>query len=826
MLWISWLLGTSITTTQIFFGFFHAGFCLSYPTMARRSALLTFYSLFLNDFNSQGEYKGHIMGAILTIVFMTITVLVVTLLRTPVNGSTHQIDIKDIINGKFSPKTISPVWLENGDFLYEQNKGDGRLLMRYNIATHQSTLFLNTSSLSVNGSPYGSTFNSFSISPDQSLVLFSVKAAKQFRSSFFAQWIIYNVHTGTSEYLLGGVMAANPTWNPVPQFADTLAIVVDNNVVIISKIGTTNITSTNVTSDGSSTMFNGMMDWLYEEEVFESSPALYWSPNGEKLAYLKLNDSLVGEVPYPWFPSISKSVYPSFKTVRYPKSGTPNPIASVHVYKMSDKSTLDLNLLADSEYVTNVAWVSTRQDQLSVRVLPRVQQVETILLFNAESGAQVGSLVSQNMTAYGWVESRPYSYIWVDADRVVDIRVHNDYYHVALMSFKDGSVKFLTSGAFSVMEIFGYDATSGFVYYLSTEKSEISRMVYRVNLQGERTLLTGNSPAQVFNVRWGSGDVYILDGSSSKTPPTQWVVPKRGEFTWKNKLKNNDWLLTMLETHNMPTKTFVKVPGAYGDELNVALIHPYEALKGVLYPALFTYYQGPTSNRVLDSWALGFNEWISTRSKMIVAIIDGAGTAAKSVSFNQQTFKRLGIRETEDQLAAIRHLLHKRSDMDWNRVGCWGWSYGGFMTLNLILRSNHIFNAAMSVAPVTDWKLYDTFYTERYMLTPEANPVGYNETSMLQLLAHNSSHLDIGFQNKTHLYLVHGIADDNVHFQNSADFVSEMVRQDSPLSMAYYPNQAHSISGDGSLLHLYHGLRYFLKENVIDFLYYDLHPDS
>lgn len=758
------------------------------------------------------------------------TVVAVTFLRTPVYGSADQLDIKKILQGEFYPNSIEPMWLPNGDFLYTDYEVAHNLIKRFDVITNNSTVFLNTSTLTVDGKAYGNLFSDFYPSSDQSLILFAMDRAKQFRSSFYAKWILYDVSTGTSRYILSGQKAANPTWNPSAQHSDSLAIVVDNNIVLLSNL-TTQEVQVNITTDGINLIvFNGMMDWLYEEEVFESSPALYWSPTGERLAFLKLNDTLVGQVPYPWFPPVSETPYPSFKTVRYPKSGTTNPTASVHIYTTASGVTTDLKLLDNAEYVTNIAWIPTRTEQLSVRTLPRVQQVETIVNYNGVTGAQVDSVVSQNMTAYGWVESRPYSYIWVDANRFVDIRVNNDWYHVAVTNMADPTAEpvFLTSGNFSVMKIVGYDASRSHVYYISTEFSEISRLVSRVDLRGERHFVTAPkaNPARVYDVQWGPGSIFLLEGSSSTTPPSQWIVSKHGNSPFANLFTDNTWLQKKLETYNLPTKTFTTAPGAFGDNLNVQLIHPHEALKGVLYPVLLTYYNGPTSNRVTDSWAIAFNEWISTRSKMIVVVIDAAGTGAKSVSFNQQTFKRLGIRETEDQVDALRHLLKTRLDMDWNRVGCWGWSYGGFMTLSLGLRSHNLFHAAVSVAPVTDWRLYDTFYTERYMLTPQLNEAGYNETSILNLVKRNSSRFDIGYQNKTHLYLVHGLADDNVHFQNSAEFVSEMIRQDAPLDMAYYPNQAHSISEDGSLLHLYHGIRHFLKQNVIDFLYYDLHPDS
>lgn len=778
----------------------------------------------------QGKYKGQILGAVLTLLFLTATVVAVTFLRTPVNGSVNQIDIKKILQGDFSPNTLNPMWLSNGDFLYTKNEGSYRLIMRYNVLTDNTTVFFNTSVLTVDNKPYGDLFSDFYPSSDASLVLFAVNRVKQFRSSFYAKWILYNVQTGQSHYIMNGHSAANPTWNPSPHYADSLAIVVDNNILLLSNL-TTNPVQRNVTTDGIPLLvFNGMMDWLYEEEVFESSPAMYWNPSGTRLAYLRLNDTLVGEVPYPWFPSLSETVYPTFKTVRYPKSGTKNPDAGVTIYTPANHSYADVPLPENTEYVTSIAWIPTRHDQLSVRVLPRVQQIETIVNYDAATLHPVDSFVSQNMTTYGWVESRPYSYIWIDENRIVDIRVHNDWYHVALMNFADPHAEpvFLTSGNFSVMQIVGYDASRSHVYYISTEFSETSRLLSRVDLRGQRQYVTHpkSNPSRVYNVRWGPGSAFVLDGSSANTPPSQWLVSKHGNNPFANQITNNTWLVDKLKSYNMPTKTFTTAPGAFGDNLNVKLIHPHEALKGVLYPVLFTYYNGPTSNRVTDSWSLGFDEWISTRSKMIVVVIDAAGTGGKSVSFNQQTFKRLGIRETEDQIAAINHLLRKRLDMDWNRVGCWGWSYGGFMTLSLALRSSHLFHASVSVAPVTDWRLYDTFYTERYMLTPELNEAGYHDTSMLNLLKKNASRFDIGLQNKTHLYLVHGLADDNVHFQNSAEFVREMIRQDAPLDMAYYPNQAHSISEDGSLLHLYHGIRHFLKQNVIDFLYYDLHPDS
>ena len=760
----------------------------------------------------------------MAILFCAVAVVAVTFLRTPNNGAAHQLSIEAILKKNFTANTYTPVWLANGNFLYDYNEFGTRWIIQYNATTLEKEYFLNTSTLIVNGEPYGDAFADFYPSADLSHILFAVQTRKLFRSSFYAKWIVYDRKTQKSEYLLDGAFAANPSWNPNPAMADTLAIVVAHNVVIISQLSSALPQVTNVTSDGSPLVLNGIMDWLYEEEVFESSPALYWSPDGAQLAYLKLNDTLVGEVPYPWFQPVSESVWPSFKTVRYPKSGTTNPTASAHVYTVPSGATSTMQLLPNTEYITSIGWIVTRPGEISVRVLPRVQQVETLLLLNASSGNIVDSVVTQNMSN-GWVESRPYSYIWIDRFRFVDIRANGDYYHIALMSIADGpgQVVFLTSGPFAVMSIVGYEPTTSEVYFISTEDGATMRHLYRVNLHGKRHKLT--TLTNTNSVYWGPGPIYVLEGSSSNIPPQQWVSKKDTGNAHQHLIVENSWLTTKLSTYNVPKKKFTQVPGAHGDMLNVLLIHPHDALTGVLYPVLFTYYQGPTSARVLDQWSLGFNEWISTRSKMIVVVIDGAGTGGRSISFNQQTFKRLGVRETDDQLAAMNWLLTKRLDMDWNRVACWGWSYGGFMTLSLALRSSNIFNAAISVAPVTDWRLYDTFYTERYMLTPQENEAGYNETSILKLVDLYSNRISIGEQNKTHLYLIHGLADDNVHFQNSAEFVNRMIVKDAPLSMAYYPNQAHSISNNGSLLHLYHGIKFFLKANVIDFLFYDLHPD-
>lgn len=758
----------------------------------------------------------------MTIVFVTMAVLAVVLLHTPNNATPNTLSMEDILSGTLSPTKYHPVWLPDGDFLYL----DEGIIKHYNSFFSTSTDFINCSTLVVNGTYlYGKDVSDFYPSADETYVLFPVNIQKQFRSSFYAQWILYNSRANTSRYILNGAMAANPTWNPHPDAADSLAIVVDNNIMIIENLDVVE-THVNVTVDGSPLVYNGIMDWLYEEEVFESSPAIYWSPDGSQLAYLKLNDTLVGEVPYPWFVMPEVSPYPSFKTVRYPKAGTTNPRASAHVYTLATGATSTMQLLPDTEYITCLSWIPTpgRIGQIAVRVLPRLQQVETLLINNATSGLTLNRFVTQNMTG-GWVETRPYSYIWIDDRRIIDIRQSGDYYHVAMMNIEEDAVYFLTSGNWTVTEIVGYEPIQSLVYYISTQKSSTERHLYTVPLHGAPTLLTTNS-TKTHRVYWGPGSIYLLEGSSSTIPHRQWVVSK-SDFSFAHQMVANDWLTELLQSYNMPTKTFTSVPGAYGENLNTYLIHPHGAITGILYPVIFTYYNGPTSNRVLNQWELGFNEWISTRSKMIVVCIDGAGTGGKSVSFNQQVYLRLGVKETHDQLAGITYLLSKRRDMDWNRIGTWGWSYGGFMAINLALNGHGMFNGAVSVAPVTDWRLYDTFYTERYMQTPATNAAGYNETSMLNLADQNAErYLAIQTQNRTNLMIVHGLADDNVHFQNAALMETKLIENDIIFSTLFYPNQAHAINRDGALLQLYHQLRVFFKQNVIDFLYYDLHPDS
>lgn len=741
-------------------------------------------------------------------------IVAILLLNSNGNDQIESLKISEILNGTFNAEVINPLWSDDGkSFIYEMTENSHRLIIKYDVEKFEQKVVLNaTSDLKINGESYASSFKKFVISADQTLFLFAVNVTKQWRSSFFANWIVYNSKNKES-YSLIKYKISNPQWVPLssPEL-DTLSFIMTGNIWMAKKVASSKtLQLKQITSDGNDLVLNGIMDWLYEEEVFESSSSFYWSPSGLEIAYIKINDTNVGTSTYPWYNSdIKQDPYSSTKHVKYPKAGTTNPSVSVFVYNTLLELTVKMDLTQDFEYVTTVSWIKQRPGQLAIRVLPRLQQIETILINDISTGSILLTHISQNMSMYGWVESRPYSFIFINSTHFIDIRENQGYYHIAIQNLGSKSQpKFITSGKFDVLYICGFDLKSQTIFYLSSEKSATQNQFYSVSIDGIVNHLTKNLAQATFSCNFGSDSSYLLTGSSLSQPPTQWLI-KKSDFNSLKVIQDNTQLESLLEGYNIPKKEFISIPVGESS-MNAIMIYPFDFSSDNIYPILFTLYGGPTSIKAADKWTLGFEEWISSDLQMLVCLIDVTGTAGRGVIFNQKVYKQLGTLETIDQIESIQWVLNSNNYIDSNRVALWGWSYGGYMTLNIMMNSPYLLKAAVSVAPVTDWLLYDTFYTERYMTTPKNNPSGYNSTSILNMV----NKIGKNALDQTGLLIVHGMADDNVHFQNSALLVSQMVELDFPFSSYYYPNQDHSINTHGSKLQLYHSIEDFLYENVV-----------
>uniref|UniRef100_A0A6B2KYV8 Peptidase S9 prolyl oligopeptidase catalytic domain-containing protein n=1 Tax=Arcella intermedia TaxID=1963864 RepID=A0A6B2KYV8_9EUKA len=591
------------------------------------------------------------------------------------------------------------------------------------------------------------------------------------------------------------------------------------------------LTVKTITTDGSFDIEYGLMPWVYEEEVFSDYNAIWWKPKGtalpDQFLFFKSDSSMVRTFQYPIYnDDVEKDAYNTIDSIKYPKSGSNNSKVYLSLYNIQNGNFLPLPLDSTDEYITDVAW--PYEDQIVVRTSNRLQTVETVHIFSVSSTNvhKVTQFITQSVEN-GWIVPRPYSLFFFNPSTFTMVHNNSDYYHIFLVTFTNTSYSFddVTSGSFDVTDVVGFSAKNALIFFLSTENGPnadpTSRHLYMASILTKgRKKLNPDDKAYYSTTFNDDGSYFVCNYQGPQIPntaiyqsPTRIDQPTNWNATLVKVLEDNQALKDLLATYTLPTRTYINVTSADPNTtLSAWYMFPPVLNTSNYYPLLLDIYCGPNSQTVTQQWELGFDEYLVSRYPVVVASIDTRGTGARGISFMQQVYRQLGILESADLLAGIKSLstqnLKFGEHIDAGRMGIWGWSYGGFMSLNTLARdTKNQLIAAVSVAPVTDWRLYDTFYTERYMSTPQDNPQGYNTTSILNLAPQL-------LNNSKPLLVVHGTGDDNVHFQNSALLNKKLFEIGYQYEMLYYANKQHGISGNAARRHLYTAISKFLNQNL------------
>jgi len=551
-----------------------------------------------------------------------------------------------------------------------------------------------------------------------------------------------------------------------------------------------------LTTDGSENLINGTTDWVYEEEL-GLRDAFRWSPDGKRIAYWQLDQSAVGR-----FELIDQtSLYPTVGIVRYPKAGQPNSSVRVGSLEVESGRTtwFDTGDRKDI-YLARMDWTGDG-DQVAIQRMNRHQDTLQVLLGDAKTGR---TRVILTETDDAWVDVNN-DYRWVDGGkRLVWPSERDGHRHLYLYDRRGKLLRQLTRGAWDVAGLDGVDK-KGHVYFTAGVESPLVRAIYAVRLDGSK------DPVQLAGGRGTHGATFSADfkfffdrHSSFGTPPT--VTLRASNGTEVRVLSDNAELMARLDTLGLREPETQILHAQDGTPLNAYIIRPTDFDPERKYPVLMYVYGGPGSQTVLDRW-MGrrylWHEMLARRGILVVSV-DNRGTGARGRAFKKQTYLHLGAMESADQLAVV-HQLAELPYVDPARIGIWGWSYGGYMTLLTTLLSDGAIAAAVSVAPVTDWKLYDTIYTERYMRTPEENPEGYRDGAPL-------TYAD---RLKSKLLLVYGTGDDNVHPQNSVRMVQALENANKQFNMRLYPNKTHSISGGLTQVNLFGLITNFIMERLV-----------
>lgn len=699
------------------------------------------------------------------------------------------IELDDIVTGKYGQRTL-PAMTFMADGQSFARLEDSQRIVQYSLKTGGKLKdLLSSEYLSWEGNIEGFTF-----SKDNNFILFWTDKEKIYRRSYDARYYLYDVRLKQLNPIADGEKLRMAILSPD---ARKVAYVKDNNIFVYHVGFKSN---RQITEDGEvNKIINGVPDWVYEEE-FETNRMMEWSPDSRFLAWVRFDESEVAEFSFPLYldDGIEKGYLDNY-VYKYPKAGAENSVISAHVYDYDNNVSRKMKVDTESEevYLPRIFWTKSAA-KLGIARINRHQNDLQILFANPKSGL-CSIVLSEKNERY--IDQQTYEDIVFleDGEHFVYQSEKDGYNHLYLYDLSGRMVKQLTSGEYDVTEFYGYDTKYKKYYFQAAKKSPTEREVYSLDAKGNLTCLTPESGTN--SVIFSADYSYSIRSHSSVLQP----------FYAKAYDKKSNELYTIVENvelekklseYTFVSKEFVNFKAADGQLLNGWMVKPKDFDEGKQYPVLMVQYSGPGAQLVLNKFSFGWEYYLSQQGYMVVCV-DGRGTGARGEEFKKCTYLQLGHLESDDQIA-VAHQLADLPYVDGNRIGIWGWSYGGFMTALCMSRGEGVFKAGISVAPVTHYKFYDTIYTERYMRTPQENPDGYNNFSPIMLAGN--------FEGR--MLLCHGMADDNVHFQNTADYSEALVQAGKQFEMQVYRNRNHGIYGGNTRLHLYHRFEDFLERNL------------
>jgi dipeptidyl-peptidase-4 len=632
--------------------------------------------------------------------------------------------------------------------------------------------------------------DSYTFDSNEKMLLLACNTSPIYRRSSTSDYYLYDISKKELSQLFD-FQIQEPVFSPD---GTKIAFARENNLYVYDIASKT---TTQITTDGKkNAVINGICDWVYEEE-FEFVRAFDWSKDSKKIAYIRFDESQVPEFSMTVF---NQELYPAVNTFKYPKAGEKNSEVSLHIFDVTSKDSKMVNLSNYSDfYIARIQWTNDA-NVLSAQVLNRHQDNLDLLFIDGNSAAKK-VVLNEKDKAYVSVTNnltflKDNSFIWTSEK---DGFNHIYYYD------KTGQLKNqVTKGNWEVTAFYGLDEKTNTVFYQSTENGSINRGVYKIGLKGNnKTALSADLGTN--EATFSPNFDYYIRTFSSATQPTTYTLNEVKSGKEVKVIQNNAALSGRLKEYNLPVKEFFVLKTEKGNELNAWIIKPKDFDASKKYPVFMTQYSGPGSQQVANQWNSLDDYWCLMLSQQgyIIVCVDGRGTGFKGASFKKVTQLQLGKYEVEDQIDAAK-VIGNYPYVDKNRIGIFGWSYGGFMASNCILKGDTIFKMAIAVAPVTNWRFYDSVYTERYMHTPQENASGYDDNS------------PINFANrlKGKYLLIHGSADDNVHLQNSMEMMNALIQANKQFDSQIYPDCNHGIYGGMTRIQLFNKLTNFINENL------------
>lgn len=646
-------------------------------------------------------------------------------------------------------------------------------------------------------------FSDYTFSKDESKVILATNQESIYRYSKLGNYYVFNIKDNSITSISEDKIQ-EPTFSPD---GNKVAFAKANNLYIKDLISGK---TTQITFDGKKNeIINGITDWVYEEEFSESQltykevysfvRAFEWNTDSNKIAFIRFDETNVPEFSMDIY---GEDLYQTQQVFKYPKAGEANSEVSLHIYNLQNENTKEVKLdkAYNDFYIPRIKWTKN-PDLLSAQYLNRHQNELDLWFVNAKTETSTLVLEEKDDAFVNVTNNLTFlkddSFIWTS-----DKDGFNHIYHYD----KNGKlINQITKGNWEVTSYYGYDEKTNSVFYQSTEMGSINRDVYSIKLNGRgkiRLTKREGTNAASFSADFS----YFINMFSSAITPPEYTLNSAKSGDLIKRIKDNEVLSQKLSDYKISKKEFSTIH-VNGENLNMWMIKPLNFDPSKKYPLLMYQYSGPGSQEVANQWNSANDYWfyyLASKGYVIVCA-DGRGTPFKGAEFQKCIYGQLGKYAVEDQIAVAKK-LSEESFVDASRIGIWGWSFGGFTSSNCLFKGNDIFKMAIAVAPVSNWRFYNTIYTERFLGTPQENPTGYDDNSPI-------SYVD---KLEGDFLLIHGSADDNVHLQNTMRLAEALIQADKQFDWAIYPDKNHGIYGGNTRLHLYKKMTNFINEKLGD----------
>lgn len=713
---------------------------------------------------------------------------IMMLLATSNVSADNKITLKDVTGKTFTPKYITGVDPIKGTDRYASISNDGRQIIEYAFKTGNQTRVLfdiaNTHGESIK------QLDGYTLSPDGKRMLIQTNTHKIYRRSFTADYYIYTIQSRKLEKLSTGGPQQIPTWSPD---GNQIAFVRDNNIFLV-KLLYDNAES-QITKDGKfNEIINGVPDWVYEEE-FSTNRSLCFTADSRMLCWIKYDERKVKEYSLQLFmgshPTMkANEVYPGTYTYKYPKAGEDNSIVSVWSYEIQTHKTNRLQVPLEGDgYIPRIKSTNDA-NRIIVFTMNRHQDVLNLYAVNPRTTLSQ-LLIKEQGDKY--VKEEAMEGITIGQNSILLPSDRDGYMHLYLYNMNGSFIRKIGDGNYDITSIYGYDETTGDVYYQAAGINPYDRQIFVSHKNGKTERLTDTNG---WNKAVFSGDYkYFLNTWSNYNTPYVFTIRDNKGKVLSTPIDNKE-LKEKVKTYGFNGRETFSFTTSEGVKLDGWMVKPKDFDTNKKYPVILFQYSGPGSQQVIDAWNAGsmgnggaFDYYLAQQG-FIVICVDGRGTGGRGAAFEKCTYLRIGELESRDQVETALW-LGKQSYIDKERIGIWGWSFGGFNTLMGMSEGRPVFKAGVAVAPPTNWRYYDTIYTERYMRTPKENGSGYATNPIQRANALHGA-----------LLICHGMADDNVQPQNTMEYTEALIQADKDFKENIYTNRNHGIYGGNTRTHL------------------------